>query len=195
MTLAQFCRYYVTMQYLQHATVHIANYDTFVSIQTPQIPAITYHAVWIPNDDLGTMKQTDLTFQDVTYFWILNGTVASPITIYYGYGDSPTTLNIADSSSVHYTSSFTYQPTISITASRVSVGCYLLVVVVSEGACSWSFQGSVEVDPFLLTPSNSIKGVLSSFRNYVETYIFLYSTEYTPITLSASKLSSDYRSL
>ena len=189
------CYFNVSMQYLLQTEVRIAPYDSTVFVETPARSSIAYHAVWIPSEDLGTVSHVNLLFSSVNYSWNANGTVCLPLTIYYGYGSEISMLNIADSAAVVFTESFYYQPSIAITVDRSSVGCFLLVAVRTRGASSWAFEGSVDMTPFLLTPSNSIKGSLSSYRNFVQTYIFLYSTEYTPITLSATKSSSDYRSL
>lgn len=192
---ASLCYFNVSMQFLHTTAVLCAPHDEPVPVETPPRPAVSYHAVWIPSDDLGTVSQVNLRFSKIMYAWNSNGTVCFPLTVFYGYSKTAEMLNIADSAVVEFTKSFFYQPIISIAIDRHSVGCFLLVAVRTEGVSSWVFAGGVTMTPFLLTPSNSIKGSLSSYRNVVQTYIFLYSTEYTPITLSASKTSSDFRSL
>lgn len=192
---AALCSFNASMSFLHTAAVRVAPYDVSTIVETPARPAISYHAVWIPSDDLGTVSQVKLLFSEVAYAWNSNGTVCFPLTLYYGYATTAGMLNIADSAAVEFTEAFYYQPTISLTIERQSVACFLLVAVRTEGVSSWAFQGSVEMTPFLLTPSNSIKGALSSYRNFVQTYIFLYSPEPTSITLSATKTSSDFRSL
>ena len=189
------CYFNVSMRFLHTTAVFCAPHDQPVSVETPARPAVSYHAVWIPSDDLGTVSRVNLRFSEVAYAWNSNGTVCFPLTVFYGYSETAELLNIADSAVVEYTESFFYQPLISIAIDRHSVGCFLLIAVRTEGVSSWVFEGGVTMTPFLLTPSNSIKGSLSSYRNVVQTYIFLYSTEYTAITLSASKTSSDFRSL
>lgn len=185
----------LSMAYSTNVSIPILHDSSPYSSATPWHPALTTFAFWVPSETTGALQSITLAFTDVSYHWTHNGTVVSPITVYCGYASALQPLDVASTSDVISTTTACYDTAFTIKLPRSTVASYLLIAVETQGTAQFSLSPTLAFSPFLLTPSTPIKGDFSTYQTLFNSFIFLYSPEYTPIVLSVAKLSSDYRSV
>ena len=129
-----------------------------------------------------TVKLTNLT-----YYW--TSVVASPITIHYMFGASLENFNLVDSSVNSKTIVYSQYATIHIDS--VVTGKWLLIAIRTDQTSSGIISGFVEMEPYLVNPGTPMISDLNAYQTDFRCHIFLYTTTYTPITVSASVDASD----
>lgn len=185
----------LSMVYCNNTAVPVLHDSAPIASSSPPRPALASFAFWVPSETTGALQSITLAFTNVTYHWTHNHTVAAPITVYCGYSATLQALDVASSSAVISTTSAHYDAAFTIKLQRTTVTSYLLIAVETQGTAGFTLTPTLAFSPFLLTPSTPIKGDFSTYQTLFNSFIFLYSPQYTPITISVSKLSSDYRSL
>lgn len=75
------------------------------------------------------------------------------------------------------------------------VSIYMIIAIETKGTASWSIYTPIKINPYSPTPGSPVRGYVSTYETSIHGYIYLYVLKYTPITLSVSKLSTDYRSM
>lgn len=185
----------LSMVYCNNTAVPVLHDSAPITSSSPPHPALASFAFWVPSETTGALQSITLAFTNVTYHWTHNHTVAAPITVYCGYSATLQALDVASSSAVISTTSAHYDSAFTIKLQRTTVTSYLLIAVETQGTAGFTLTPTLAFSPFLLTPSTPIKGDFSTYQTLFNSFVFLYSPQYTPITIAVSKLSSDYRSL
>lgn len=132
---------------------------------------------------------------NIHYYWSHNGTVCTPLSIYISFNTKPIPSNLLDSANIKKEATLIYQTSYSMTIIPDDVSIYMIIAIETKGTASWSIYTPIKINPYSPTPGSPVRGYVSTYETSIHGYIYLYVLKYTPIVLSVSKLSTDYRSL
>lgn len=176
-------------------TVTYLDYDLPLSATAVNRTSLTYFVLWIPGEGFGKIENVRIILSDIHYYWNRNGSVCTPLSLYISYNDSPSPSSILDSTKIKKEVTLFYQTSYELTLELEEVSVYMIIAIETEGTSSWTLQTPITINPYAPTPDSPVRGTVSTYETYIHSYIYLYVLEYTPIVLSATKLSKDYRSL
>lgn len=175
-------------------TVTNLDYDLPLAAAAVNKTSLTYFALWIPGEGFGKIENVRIILSDIHYYWSQH-TVCTPLSLYISYNESPSPSSILDSTKIKKEVTLYYQTSYELTLELDEVSVYMIIAIETEGASSWTLQTPITITPYAPTPDSPVRGTVSTYETYIHSYIYLYVLEYTPIVLSATKLSNDYRSL
>ena len=155
-------------------------YNRDYSWHTPNRTTIRYYAIWVPDEDIGKVKSITIQFTNLTYSW--HRVSVSPITIAYTYGETLANFNLATAT----TETIYFNQFFSLALTPTSVNQWLLLAIRADESSSGHLTADVLVSPFLLTPDSALESTVNRYAGTLQSFIFLYSPEYTPITLSTA---------
>lgn len=153
-------------------------YNRDYAWSTPNRTTIRYYAIWVPDEDIGKVKSVTIQFTNLTYSW--HGVTLAPITIAYSYSETLANFNLA--TATVETLYFNQYYSLSLTPSTVNQ--WLLLAIRADESSGGHLSADVRVSPFLLTPDTALEITVNRYAGAFQSFIFLYSPEYTPITLS-----------
>lgn len=148
---------------------------------------IQYYGIWVPEKGTEKAKSITLKLTNMTYYW--TSVIAFPITIHYVFGASLDNFNLVGGSVS--SQSLVYNQYATILIDSVETGKWLLVAIRTDRISSGFISGNVEMEPYLVNPGTPMVSDLNPYQKDFRCHIFLYSTVYTPITLSASVENSN----
>ena len=119
-----------------------------------------------------------IQFTNLTYSW--HGVTLSPITVAYSYSETLANFNLATAT----TETLYYNQFFSLSLTPTAVNQWLLLAVRADESSGGHLAANVRVSPFLLTPDSALESTVNRYAGALQSFIFLYSPEYTPITLS-----------
>lgn len=162
-------------------------YSHEYSWNSKNLSTAQYYGIWVPEKGTEKPKSITVKLTNLTYYW--TSVVASPITIHYMFGASLENFNLVDSSVNSKTIVYSQYATIHIDS--VVTGKWLLIAIRTDQTSSGIISGFVEMEPYLVNPGTPMISDLNPYQTDFRCHIFLYTTTYTPITVSASVDASD----
>jgi singapore isolate B (sub-type 7) whole genome shotgun sequence assembly, scaffold_14 len=126
------------------------------------------------------VKSVTIQFTNLTYAW--HEVSVSPITIAYTYSENFSNFNIATATA----ETLYFNQFFSLSLTPTAINQWLLLAIRTDESSGGHLSANVLVSPFLLTPDSILESTVNRYAGAFQSYIFLYSPEYTPITLSTA---------